>query len=190
MAAHDSYRAQVELLIRCLPAVASAPDLVLKGGTAINLFLRDMPRLSVDIDLTYLPASDRDTALTDIRSQLATIAEGLKQTVPGTNVQLVEGDAPKLLVDLAVTQTGLDKAITFANELFLALEARDHRVVIAPNSERFHRAKVDERENPGKGHHHSDLWSPMRCSAGGTWSSGSSKAIQNPSSPSARIRPN
>ena len=65
--------------------------------------------------------------------------------------------------NIAVTQTGLDKAIAFANELFLALEARDHRVVIAPNSERFHRAKVDERENPGKGHHHHDLWSPMRC---------------------------
>lgn len=36
-------------------------------------------------------------------------------------------------------------------------------MVIAPNSERFHRAKVDERETPGKGHHQSDLWSPMRC---------------------------
>jgi hypothetical protein len=71
--------------------------------------------------------------------------------------------AKKLLVDLAVTQTGLDKAIAFANELFLALEARDYRVVIAPNSEQFHRADVDERENPGKGHHHNDLWSPMRC---------------------------
>ena len=71
--------------------------------------------------------------------------------------------AKKLLVDLTVTQTGLDKAIAFANELFLALEARDHRVVIAPNSERFHRADVDERENPGKGHHHNNLWSPMRC---------------------------
>ncbi len=71
--------------------------------------------------------------------------------------------AKKLLVDLAVTQTGLDKAIAFANELFLAFEARDHRVVIAPNSERFHRADVDERENPGKGHHHNSLRSPMRC---------------------------
>jgi hypothetical protein len=71
--------------------------------------------------------------------------------------------AKRLLVDLAVTQTGLDKAIAFANELFLAFEARDHRVVIAPNSEQFHRADVDERENPGKGHHNNDLWSPMRC---------------------------
>jgi len=69
MAAHDSYRAQVELLIRCLPAVASEPDFALLGGTAINLFLRGMPRLSVDIDLTYLPVSDLDAALTDIRSR-------------------------------------------------------------------------------------------------------------------------
>ncbi len=38
----------------------------LKGGTAINLFVRDMPRLSVDIDLTYLPLTDRPTALRDI----------------------------------------------------------------------------------------------------------------------------
>ncbi len=54
MAPRDAYRAQLELLIRCLPAVASAPDFALKGGTAVNLFLRDMPRLFVDIDLTYL----------------------------------------------------------------------------------------------------------------------------------------
>jgi predicted nucleotidyltransferase component of viral defense system len=117
MAAHDSYRAQVELLIRCLPAVASAPDLVLKGGTAINLFLRDMPRLSVDIDLTYLPASDRDTALIDMRSQVATIAEGLKQTVPGTNVQLVEGDAPKLLVDKAGARIKVEPSVVIRGSL-------------------------------------------------------------------------
>ena len=101
MAARNSYRVQVELLIRFWPAVASAPDFALKGGTAIDLFLRDMPRLSIDIDLTYLSATDRDAALTDIRFQLAAIAEGLKRTVPSANVQLVEGDAPKLLVDKA-----------------------------------------------------------------------------------------
>lgn len=71
--------------------------------------------------------------------------------------------AKKLLVDLAVTKSGLDKALAFANEFFLALEARGHRVVIAPYCELFHRADVDERENPGKAHHHNDLWSPMRC---------------------------
>jgi hypothetical protein len=38
----------------------------LKGGTAINLFLHDMPRLSIHIDLTYLPAADRESSLKEI----------------------------------------------------------------------------------------------------------------------------
>lgn len=117
MAARDGYRAQVELLIRCLPAVASAPDFAIKGGTAINLFLRDMPRLSVDIDLTYLPVSDRDTALTDIRSQLATIAEAIKRTVPGAKVQLAEGDAPKLLVDRSNARVKIEPSVVIRGSL-------------------------------------------------------------------------
>ena len=71
--------------------------------------------------------------------------------------------AKKLLVDLVVTKNGLDKALSFANQLFLALEARGYRAVIAPNSERFHRTEVDERETPNKSRHYNNLWSPMRC---------------------------
>ena len=37
--------------------------LALKGGTALNLFLLDLPRLSVDIDLNYIGAVERDTML-------------------------------------------------------------------------------------------------------------------------------
>jgi len=117
MAARDSYRAQVELLIRCLPAVARVPDFALKGGTAINLFLRDMPRLSVDIDLTYLPVSSRDAALTDIRAKLATIAEALKRTVPGVNVQLIEGDTPKLLVDKSGARIKVEPSVVIRGSL-------------------------------------------------------------------------
>lgn len=117
MAARDGYRAQVELLIRCLPAVASAPDFALKGGTAINLFLRDMPRLSVDIDLTYLPASDRDAALAGIRTQLSAIAEELKRTVPGVNVQLVEGNAPKLFVDKSGARIKIEPSVVIRGSL-------------------------------------------------------------------------
>ena len=49
---YESYAAQVELLVQILPAVAQEDCFALKGGTAINLFYRDLPRLSVDIDLT------------------------------------------------------------------------------------------------------------------------------------------
>ncbi|MGB5439404.1 MAG: hypothetical protein WBN90_07135 [Gammaproteobacteria bacterium] len=71
--------------------------------------------------------------------------------------------AKRLLVDLAVTKTGLDKALSFANQLFLALETRGHRTLIAPNSEQFCRAKVDERENPEKNRYYNNLWTPQRC---------------------------
>lgn len=57
------YRQQVSLLLSVLPAVAKEKCFALHGGTAINLFVRDMPRLSVDIDLTYLPIEDRITSI-------------------------------------------------------------------------------------------------------------------------------
>ena len=56
------YRAQVKLLLRILPYFMRDKRFALKGGTAINLFYQNMPRLSVDIDLTYLPIEDRRTS--------------------------------------------------------------------------------------------------------------------------------
>lgn len=47
-------------MIRSLPHVAAEECFALKGGTAINFFWRDFPRLSVDIDLTYLPIESRE----------------------------------------------------------------------------------------------------------------------------------
>jgi hypothetical protein len=80
--ARERYTAQVELLVRALPLVAQEKAFALKGGTAINLFYRDMPRLSVDIDLTYLPLDARPEALASIdtafdRILVATKAAGL-----------------------------------------------------------------------------------------------------------------
>ncbi len=58
---------QAHLLISVLPYIAKELCFALKGGTAINLFVRNMPRLSVDIDLSYLPVEDRDTSLKKIK---------------------------------------------------------------------------------------------------------------------------
>jgi hypothetical protein len=55
------YFEQVRLLVEILPALARRTEYALKGGTAINLFFRDMPRLSVDVDLVYLIRQDRGT---------------------------------------------------------------------------------------------------------------------------------
>lgn len=79
MAYSDTYRRQVALLIRSLPHVAEEGCFALKGGTAINLFIRNMPRLSVDIDLTYLPIADRQSSLAEIDSALKRIANRIRQ---------------------------------------------------------------------------------------------------------------
>ena len=93
-----AYRAQADLLIRSLPSVARLREFALKGGTAINLFRQDMPRLSVDIDLTFLPITDRRNALDAIRTGLVTIAENVRRTIPGARVQQTAGEVPRLLI--------------------------------------------------------------------------------------------
>lgn len=70
-------------MLSCLPSLNKAPDFVLKGGTAINLFLRsDYPRISVDIDLTYLPIQDRAQSLQGIESGLKIIGAAIKHDHP------------------------------------------------------------------------------------------------------------
>jgi len=75
----DHYRDQAQLLIDVLPYVAQQEVFALKGGTAINLFHRDLPRLSVDIDLTYLPVNDRNAALRDIGDALDRVASSISR---------------------------------------------------------------------------------------------------------------
>ncbi|BAO27830.1 nucleotidyl transferase AbiEii/AbiGii toxin family protein [Sulfuritalea hydrogenivorans] len=71
------YSRQVRLLVSVLPMVGREACFALKGGTAINLFVRDMPRLSVDIDLAFLPTGDRAAALQEIDAALRRISDGL-----------------------------------------------------------------------------------------------------------------
>ena len=86
MATDERFRQQVDLLIRVLPSVAEENVFALKGGTAINLFVRDLPRLSVDIDLTYLPVKAREESLADIDAALDRISKSISEAVPQTKV--------------------------------------------------------------------------------------------------------
>ena len=74
------YVRQAKLLLRCLPEIKRHACFALKGGTAINLFVRNMPRLSVDIDLTWLPFDDRATALAGITDALRNSKERERDT--------------------------------------------------------------------------------------------------------------
>ena len=57
------YSEQVRLLLRILPILYKERDFAIHGGTAINLFVKDMPRYSIDIDLTYIPLDEREGSL-------------------------------------------------------------------------------------------------------------------------------
>lgn len=96
----DIYRRQVALLVRTLPRVAAENCFALKGGTAINLFVRDMPRLSVDIDLTYLPVHPRDESLGAIDAAMKRIAASIEADIAGARVDLYrhEGTVTSLFV--------------------------------------------------------------------------------------------
>ena len=105
------YRQQVDLLLQVLPHVAKENVFALKGGTAINLFVRDMPRLSVDIDLTYLPLDDRDTAMRGISEALNHIRQKINHTIPGIKSQLVQqsgGQEAKLTCQSSLAQIKIE----------------------------------------------------------------------------------
>lgn len=82
----NNYKSKVELLIRIIPAVTEESELAVHGGTAINLFVKDLPRYSVDIDLTYIPILDRKTSLDNINACLRRISDKLKQSIKGIQI--------------------------------------------------------------------------------------------------------
>lgn len=74
------YADTVRLLLNVAPEVFNNNIFAMKGGTAINLFLQDMPRLSVDIDVVYLPwQTPRDEALQAINEELVAITKRLER---------------------------------------------------------------------------------------------------------------
>ncbi|MFM9850230.1 MAG: nucleotidyl transferase AbiEii/AbiGii toxin family protein [Hyphomicrobiaceae bacterium] len=106
MAFAEGYRRQVSLLLRAIPFIAQEKCFALKGGTAINLFVRDLPRLSVDIDLTYLPVSARDKSLGAIDKAMKRIAGRVEKGMPAAHITqaLAEEAVTKLVVREAGVQ--------------------------------------------------------------------------------------
>lgn len=103
----NSYKNQVALLLQVLPEVAKETCFALHGGTAINLFIRDMPRLSVDIDLTYIPIEDRETSLRKIVTALSNIKVNLEKILPGAEITVMD-KILKLQVTTAKAQIKLE----------------------------------------------------------------------------------
>jgi len=78
---------QAFLMLQVLPYALQEECFGLKGGTAINLFVRDTPRLSVDIDLTYLPLEPREDSLNKIDQSLRRIAKAIQDGLRSVKVK-------------------------------------------------------------------------------------------------------
>ena len=75
---NPSYVQTVNLLLDIAPTVFETPRFAMKGGTALNLFVQDLPRLSVDIDVVFINhQADRDNALKEIVQELHRIDKAI-----------------------------------------------------------------------------------------------------------------
>ena len=79
---NEAYKKQVALLLRILPEVSVEKKFALHGGTAINLFELNLPRLSVDVDLTYTTFGDRTQDLKTIRLLLENLKTRIQKRIP------------------------------------------------------------------------------------------------------------
>ncbi len=123
---------QVSLLIDLLPAISSDRRFAIKGGTAINLFVLDFPRLSVDIDLCYLPFIPRDQALGEIKNFVKETS--LKFNIMGLKTRekrTSEGHESTLFVQSKTTEVKIEINLVVRGAVYepvlrtMALSAQD-----------------------------------------------------------------
>jgi predicted nucleotidyltransferase component of viral defense system len=114
------YYRQARLLLRVLPLIERYPIFALKGGTAINFFLRDLPRLSVDIDLTYTPIDERATALAIIDSALEGLKAEIEHLVAGSVVMAkkLHGSTTALMVQADGVMVKIEPNLVLRGTLF------------------------------------------------------------------------
>lgn len=84
---YESYFAQARLLLQILPLIRKYSRFYLKGGTALNFFIHDFPRLSVDIDLAYKQIDDRNEALSYITESMEDLSRQVEKRFSGCQVQ-------------------------------------------------------------------------------------------------------
>ena len=112
---NQNYIDTVRLLLGIAPAVFASGRFAMKGGTALNLFVQEMPRLSVDIDLVFVDhRPDRQAALQAIALELAAVqvalaGMGMRAHLPANP----SGDDVKLVVSNDTAQVKVEVNFVF-----------------------------------------------------------------------------
>jgi predicted nucleotidyltransferase component of viral defense system len=123
---NDNYIDTVRLLLAIAPAVFQSPRFAMKGGTALNLFVQDFPRLSVDIDVVFIDHTlDREDALQAIREDLfaakSLIDEmGYRTSLPTNR----SGEDVKLLVETSAARVKVEVNFVFRGTVLPTVRAR------------------------------------------------------------------
>jgi len=121
---NQEYVNTVRLLLNIAPSVFQSKYFALKGGTALNLFIQDLPRLSVDIDVVFTDyAMDRAAALTRIAEELANSKMAIEKL--GYAVRILRtkaGDEVKMLVDDDVSQVKVEVNFIFRGTVLPVIE--------------------------------------------------------------------
>ena len=104
---NKEYAQKVEILLRILPIVMDEKVFAVHGGSAINLFIRDLPRYSVDIDLTYTPLESREESINHISNHLQSIAEKAKRSFRDIHI-VSKLNASKLLCEYRGKQVKIE----------------------------------------------------------------------------------
>lgn len=132
-AADNPFLPQARLAARVLRFFAEDPSLALKGGTAINLFYRDLPRLSVDLDFVYLPVADRDRSLAGITKALERVARRAEEALGGIRVQAQDAGRGKLVAQQGRTTITVEVNTVLRGSVYPA----NHRTALPSVEERF-----------------------------------------------------
>lgn len=100
-----NYFNHAKVLLEVLPLLQKEKVFALKGGTAINFFIRDLPRLSVDIDLAYLPINEREAAFQDINRSFINLVKNIERLSPDIKIILKRHQASPLVKGLVLNKS-------------------------------------------------------------------------------------
>jgi predicted nucleotidyltransferase component of viral defense system len=119
----NTYYVQTELMLEILPFVMKERIFSLKGGTAINFFYQDMPRLSVDIDLTFMKLTNRIEMLEETSFALNRISKSINQQFPSfkTHKKISKGPVPyvfKLMIQSQDIQIKIEPNLVLRGACF------------------------------------------------------------------------
>jgi predicted nucleotidyltransferase component of viral defense system len=119
---NDQYLDTVRLMLAITPDVFDTPRFAMKGGTALNMFVQDLPRLSVDIDVVMRDHSpDRKEALSIINAELMRVKKAVERQGHTVSVATASGrhlgDDVKLTVSSANAQVKVEVNYVFRGTL-------------------------------------------------------------------------